>query len=305
MLLYKYPLPVGRFLPYSTEQNPKAKIESRVQLPPKQTAVEIEEARDTAMKLPAIRRKLVTSSYQRRSDLILVRNEFLSQIRKGVSISVDSPSGVEEIHKHLFAGRAGNHYGLPVALYHGALATLQYRLETLDSQVKDARIQGSGSGEPEDNVTKLDSVLFEAAQNYFKTSRAFVKKEGTRWPLVRPFFISILGSNDLREEHKTSEAGLERGSRGAGRPAKGENRADAVWGFWSALELKNEPGLAGDASLQGVLWYMKSCDSLKACTHIPLSTFWTLIPSVNRKISSSLSYPSLFSVSWATCSRFQ
>jgi hypothetical protein len=200
--------------------------------------------------------------------LISGRNEYLSSLKQGGSLSIEKPSDLKDIHDRLYTGRVDDRYGLPVALYHKELATLQHRLESLDSQAKNARILGDDV--PQGIFTELDASLIDNAAQYFKISRAFYSSEKDRWRSAEFFFNQIFGSDDLwTEGNSDAVLPLKKGtSRSRGTTTKGENRADVGWGSRVVLEVKNESGLRGDASLQGLHWYAKHCDRLKACTRV-------------------------------------
>lgn len=261
------------------------------------TAAEIEEARDVPMSLPAIDRKPAPPSFFRQcSNIILGRAQHLNTLNGLPSVSVDNVSDIKAMHKHLFDGRISNrkegiHYGHPVALYHPALATLQYQLETLDSQVKNARVaEADDVAELDGEFIQLEKNLLKASRTYFEKSREHYLKEEERWfKAVEPFFVQILGTVDMvpqkcnEDEYEDEPQGAtanttNQGSRG--RSSKGAKIADAAWKRYVVLELKNEVGVGGNATLQASFWYAKSCQILKVRDLTLLSFTLSLIQNI-------------------------
>lgn len=242
-------------------------IEPSVQLPEK-TITEIEEARDVATGLPDIeeRRHSVPLSPRLSFDMIIGRNRNLSKAKQ--ALSTDKAA----IHDCLFMGRVNDRYGLPVALYHPALAALQHELETLDSRSEFVRILESDAQGKQGNFIALDPTLHNLSKAYFRDARAFYQDERQRRPVVKTFFNAIFGPDDLEEEQSSAAGGEEwlagrTNRRSKGLVPAGEGRADFVWGLSVVLELKNEYGVGGDATLQSSFWYAKSCNSLQVHLH--------------------------------------
>ena len=200
-------------------------------------------------------------------------------------------------------------YGLPVALYHPTLAKLQHRLQTLDLQV------GRDRGCQDESYPSRDD--FEIARQFHQRAYQLYKNEDNHWEALKPFFNNAFNSHDLVEEKgSTFEGGNDRDQTSKGheeaqkaKPEKGVNRVDAQWSYngatYAALEDKVFTGLAGDATLQSIVWYAKHSETMKVCTHRILSLCRGRRLMQSRSIISSPSCPLLLSASWATCSRFR
>lgn len=170
-------------------------------------------------------------------------------------MSVDNFDGVKRAHERLFTGRMDDRYGHPVALFHQELALLQQRLQALDTQAEtgqDWENPRATTGRPDKRkgLTQLPN-----ARTYFHKFRNAFGSEKKQWLVTQTFWENIFGTTDMKEQKFSNDVQEE----SRGRPSKGVNRADAVWGKYAIVEGKNEPGLSGDPSLQAAVWYAKFC----------------------------------------------
>jgi hypothetical protein len=242
-----------------------------------------------------------------------------SLIDKALGASISTNSGVESVQKTILTGRFLDQYGLPVALYHRSLATLQHRLEMLDTQVRPTTQAASTSEGAVDGPSRLalDDQLYEAAQEYFGSAREFYADEGQRMAnSVKSYFKAIFGSDNYVEQNvigrgasapKLSSAHSSDRSKGGGKARKGDVRVDAVWKStypYVFLEVKNEYGIGGNASLQCAKDYRKACKDYagKVRSHPFFPLFFPSVLMLEI-LPRPPSCPPSLSVSWATSLR--
>ncbi|KAI0338807.1 hypothetical protein BDW22DRAFT_1362524 [Trametopsis cervina] len=193
------------------------------------------------------------------SELTPLKRRHNALVMLKEKMGIDTAEGVHDTHSKIFTGKIDDRYGHPVALFHPALALLQWRLQTLDAQVETGR-DWDRARTTEGRPDKLAEL--ENARCYFDKFRGSYTSEAELCTATQGFWDGIFGTIDRKFERRSD--GVTGGSR---QSEEGVGQAGVGWGNYAILEQKHVSGLRGDASLQAALWYAKLCNSMKTYSH--------------------------------------
>ena len=153
---------------------------------------------------------------------------------------------INKIYTAIYSGQPTHYYGFPPSLYHPALAALQYDLEASDNEGAVA-------------ITSHNRDIFHFALEFFRGATESARNEDERWNKMQGLLLHIFG-NEHRHEMALSHHST-------------ALKPDVVWGkpAYIILELKTDPGVLGDASLQAVRAYIHECSFHMVCGLVPPS----------------------------------
>ncbi|EGN96498.1 hypothetical protein SERLA73DRAFT_186261 [Serpula lacrymans var. lacrymans S7.3] len=170
---------------------------------------------------------LIQMSVRRAADVRDIRSP--SEISKDIKLLKDNSGSVRG---DLYIHRPARNYGPHTSLFHHAFARLKHRLDRLDDPT---------IWQPD---LEPSSELLGLCHSFISGSAELYDNEPQRRVLLKPFFESVLLDHGSYETKLDDRGGI----------------ADATWGdpLIVIREDKNEPGVGGDSSLQGWVYFRKA-----------------------------------------------
>lgn len=170
-------------------------------------------------------------------------------------MSVTDATHVLEVNQHLWMGAFEDRYAHNVAIYHPALAKLQHRIDTLDTQI-DTGHEWTKIQTPESETPPRVKEFLHLAKTYFEESRDFYPTEDGLAQKLISILNQVFKLTGSPQKYSSTTGDKKKTSF-----TRGDNRVDCSWGPLSHLiaEFKLLFGMEGDASAQGDLWFGKHC----------------------------------------------